>query len=452
MSVRPIVQRLLDRGMKEGAAPRLDALFGVADAALARDLDRQAHSAWWVPGRLEVFGKHTDYAGGHSLVTTLPRGFAVVGAPRPDGIVRIVDAGDRSTVRFDTSDLERFRPHARRSQGWERYVETVVGRLLQNFPDASIGADIALVSDLPRAAGASSSSALTVGTTLAIAKLSGLDQRADWRANLPTPIALAGYLSCVENGMTYGALEGGTGVGTLSGSEDQTAMLCCRAGTLSEFSYLPVTHIDDAPMPEEWAFIVASSGVVAEKAGAAQALYNRASAGVRRLLELWSGVYDHAASLADALASRPDGPDVLLEIVEQSTSDHWPAEYLERRLTQFVRENARVPEATRAFRASDAHALDALSAASHADAHRLLGNQVEETNALEALARPAGAFAASAFGAGFGGSAWALAPRAEAASVGQRWMAAYHAQFPQHDLATWFEATPSPSFVEIHAD
>jgi galactokinase len=449
MTIRPIVQRILDRGMDGRDASRLDALFARAEAALAHELDRHADSAFWVPGRLEVFGKHTDYAGGRSLVTTLPRGFAFVGARRADGLVRIVDAGDHGIVQFETSDIERFRPHARRSQGWERYVETVIGRLLQNFPDVNLGADIALVSDLPRAAGASSSSALTVGTTLAIARLNRLDERPAWRANLATPVALAGYLACVENGMTYGTLEGGTGVGTLSGSEDQTAMLCCRSGTLSEFSYLPVTHIADAPMPEAWAFIVASSGVVAEKAGAAQALYNRASAGARTLLDLWSGVFQPAPSLADALASRPDGPDVLLEIVQQSTSDHWPSAYLERRLTQFVRENARVPDALRAFRESDAAALDALSAASHGDAHHLLGNQVDETNALEALARPAGAFAASAFGAGFGGSAWALAPRADAAAVGERWMAAYRARFPQHDLATWFEARPSPSLVEV---
>jgi hypothetical protein len=30
--------------------------------------------ALWVPGRIEVFGKHTDYGGGHSLVAPVPRG------------------------------------------------------------------------------------------------------------------------------------------------------------------------------------------------------------------------------------------------------------------------------------------------------------------------------------------------------------------------------------------
>ena len=33
---------------------------------------------WFVPGRIEVFGKHTDYAGGRSLLCCVERGFHVV--------------------------------------------------------------------------------------------------------------------------------------------------------------------------------------------------------------------------------------------------------------------------------------------------------------------------------------------------------------------------------------
>ena len=40
-----------------------------------------ARHAWWVPGRLEVFGKHTDYAGGRTLVCAVPRGLAVAREP-----------------------------------------------------------------------------------------------------------------------------------------------------------------------------------------------------------------------------------------------------------------------------------------------------------------------------------------------------------------------------------
>ena len=39
-----------------------------------------------------MFGTHTDYAGGRSLVAAVPRGFVFLAAPRPDRLIRVVDA------------------------------------------------------------------------------------------------------------------------------------------------------------------------------------------------------------------------------------------------------------------------------------------------------------------------------------------------------------------------
>ena len=64
-----------------------------------------------------------------------------------------------------------------------------------------------------------------------------------------------------------------------------------------------------------------------------------------------------------------------------------------------------------------------LAEASQEDAERLLGNQVPETVALAALARSCGAFAATSFGAGFGGSVWALVDRADVDAVVRDWEA-----------------------------
>ena len=58
-----------------------------------------------------------------------------------------------------------------------------------------------------------------------------------------------------------------------------------------------------------------------------------------------------------------------------------------------------------------------------AEAH--LGNQVPETVTLQRSARELGAVAASAFGAGFGGSVWALVPESEAEAFLERWPEAY---------------------------
>ncbi len=188
---------------------------------------------------------------------------------------------------------------------------------------------------------------------------------------------------------------------------------------------------------------------MAEKAGAAQAAYNRASLGVQALLALWNA---HAAaparSLAEALRAEAGAADRLRTLVRDEPVDGWPADGLERRLAHFVAEDAYVDEARAAFDRGDRATLGELSASSHRNADALLGNQIVETNALVEIARREGAFAASAFGAGFGGSVWALTPRDEAASFGARWLAAYVERFPGRELATSFVAVPGPPMIE----
>lgn len=449
------VLRALDRrGVAESDRARLLALFSEAEAGFRQHFNREPDRGWWVPGRLEVFGKHTDYAGGRTLIGTVPRGFAFVAASRRDAVVRILDARQGESATFDSSLLAgqvniRNEKGNDNVSGWAQYVVVVLDRFLKNFPEATLGGDICFVSDLPAASGASSSSALTVGTALAVARLNHLDDRPEWRVNLPSAIAVAGYLACVENGLTFGSLEGGGGVGTHSGSEDHTAMLCCRPGLLSQYSFVPVHHIADAAMPEGWAFVVATSGVMAEKAGRAQTLYNRASLSARALLEIWNARSEPETSLAAALRKGPEAELRLRDLIRQAPVGDWSIADLDRRLSHFVAEDRRVPEAMRGFAEGDHSRLADLAAASQDDANTLLQNQIDETNALAELARRQGAFAACAFGAGFGGSVWALVDRGEAEAFGARWMRSYRARFVQHDRATWFAARPSVSLIEI---
>ena len=46
---------------------------------------------------------------------------------------------------------------------------------------------------------------------------------------------LVEYLGCIENGQSFGILTGESGVGTFGGSEDHTAILCARAGQISQY-------------------------------------------------------------------------------------------------------------------------------------------------------------------------------------------------------------------------
>ena len=59
-----------------------------------------------------------------------------------------------------------------------------------------------------------------------------------------------------------------------------------------------------------------------------------------------------------------------------------------------------------------------------------LENQVPETIALARAARALGAAAASAFGAGFGGSVWAMVEAGDATRFGREWLARYARDFP----------------------
>jgi galactokinase len=53
--------------------------------------------AVYVPGRVEFLGKHTDYAGGRSLLMAVERGFRLLAAPREDGALHVT-TGDGQDV------------------------------------------------------------------------------------------------------------------------------------------------------------------------------------------------------------------------------------------------------------------------------------------------------------------------------------------------------------------
>lgn len=408
-------------------------------------------TVWWVPGRVEVFGKHTDYGGGPSLVGALSRGFLIAGRRRDDGIVRVFDSGDGSSFELD---LTPGTAQPAEIIGWRRYVNMLARRLARDFPGAPIGADLALGSDLPRASGMSSSSALVVGVANALITLAGIDQRRDFKAAIPTRADLGGYFGCLENGLTFGPFPGDGGVGTFGGSEDQTAILCSQPGTLSAFTYMPVRHVADVAMPAAWAFVFASSGIAAEKAGRAQALYNRASLGVRALIDLWRLHAGPLESLTAAMAGNPAVEGSLRTLIDAHAVDGWSRDELHTRLSHFAREIPRVGEAVAAFERVDADALGRLSADSHRDADQLLRNQLPETNALVTLAREHGAFAASAFGAGFGGSVWALVDLSSLgqspADFGEAWLKSYRGNFPDHAAkSTHFAARPGIPLTQL---
>jgi galactokinase len=437
------VGRLVDLGFEEHDARSRLRLIEAAQRRHAQIVGSACAWTWFVPGRVEMLGKHTDYAGGRSVLAAVPRGFVVAGGPRPDGLVRLHDHGTGETGFIDAAG--QTAPSVRGAS----YVAAVVRRFALNFPGAALGTDVTVASDLPGAAGLSSSSALVVGMAAALTRRGNLEARPEWRAAIRTPYELAEYLGAVERGSDFDRLAGTTAVGVLGGSEDHTAILTCRSGFVRACRYSPVQLLEEVALPADWRFVIAASGVEADKAGSARARYNRASLAAERLLSLW---HEHTGradrTLAEAAASSPDAAVRLTDLAAASGLPDFPGELLMRRLAHFLAEDARVLEVLRAVRDGDRQAVGELSRGSQADAEHLLQNQTEETSALARLAREQGAFAASSFGAGFGGSVWALVSGREARAFGERWLAEYLARYPTRDRAEVFEARPGPGVFE----
>ncbi len=384
--------------------------------------------AFFVPGRIELLGKHTDYAGGHSIVAAAERGFCLVARPRSDDRVTVADAADGQSIGF------RLAPNLMPRGGhWANYPMTVARRIARNFPAARRGVDVAFASDLPPAAGMSSSSAMIVALFLALNAANHLRDHPEFRPELADKAKLAGYLATIENGQSFGLLLGDRGVGTFGGSEDHTAILCAQPHHVSRYAYCPVEFQEVIPVPAGHVFAIGVSGVVAEKTGAAQHQYNRASRMASAVIELWNretGRRDR--HLTAAVTSSPGAAGELAEIVAKCRHDQFEPPALSDRLQHFVAENIEIlPAASAALQKTDLEAFGRLVDRSQDAAERLLGNQIPQTSRLAAAARENGALAASAFGAGFGGSVWAMIDASAAEQFVRAWAKAYRADFPE---------------------
>jgi galactokinase len=440
-----VIGRLAEHGMSEAAARVKATLYRRCVAALASDSPGDC-VAFFVPGRIELLGKHTDYAGGRSLLCTVEAGFIMVGRPRNDALVRVTDATSGAVCEL-SFDGEQFVVPG----DWSNYVATVVRRIRLNFPAARRGADIAFASDLPAASGMSSSSALLIAMFLVLAHVNDLTSDARYRREIRSPEDLAAYLAALESGQAFGALAGERGVGTHGGSEDHTAILCCRAGFLSQYAFCPVRFERAAALKPEWSLVVAYSGVAAPKTGSAQTAYNEAAATARLIVSIWNEATGRAdATLAAALASAPTALARLRHVLTQARVTDVSRQPLQDRLEQFVLESAIVAQASTAIAADDFATLGELVDRSQHAAETLLRNQVPETVTLARLARAAGAAAASAFGAGFGGSVWALVETHSAQRFASSWCAAYtHAHAAAAAHARFIVTRPGPAVTTL---
>jgi galactokinase len=439
---------LLRLGMSPGGAAQKAEHFEACDAALGSLGASRTRWSVWVPGRVELLGKHTDYAGGRSLLCAVERGFAVRAAMRSDQRVRAVDTttGERCETALHPAPRDA-------TQGWPRYVQAVAARLARNFSCATRGVDLAFNSDLPVAAGMSSSSALMIAVFVALAKSNDLRSAEEFRREISSREELAGYLGCIENGESFRSLDGDEGVGTFGGSQDHTAIMCSEPGRIVQYAFGPVRREAVYRLPPTHTLAIAASGVAAEKTTGARAAYNRLALMVRHLLASWNAATGRTdATLADAVRSAPDAARRLRDVAVASgdRSLGFDGADLGKRLDQFMLEAGElIPAAAAALARGAVEDLGPLADRSQAAAETHLGNQIPQTVALARTARALGATAASAFGAGFGGSVWALVPIGAAGEFVHRWHDEYARAFPAESArAVFFLSSAGPGAMQ----
>lgn len=410
-------------------------------AEIATALESLGHApnahvrAVWVPGRIEVLGKHTDYAGGMSLLVAVERGFAVLVMPLEQQEISVFDV-----VRGEMVSIDAHGQAERNAPAWAVYPQTTIKRLINNFGPIGQGGLMAFISDLPVASGMSSSSAFIIATYLAIQTLFNFHESTSFKSAVVDRAQLADYLGHVENGQTYKHLAGDRGVGTFGGSQDHTAILCSHAQEIMHVGFGPTEVLGYTKLDDDTVFCIASSGVKAEKTEGAKLRYNQATSLASQVVEFWN--QQNEVKTTD-LATIVQSPSFEKESFLKRLKEHG---HLAERFEQFYNETSiYIPAAIRALESGNQLALGQVVAASQADAKEKLRNQIPETIYLAGAARELGAYAASAFGAGFGGAVWALVAKARADQFLENWSRAYAGKYPQHKEAEFFKDETGPA-------
>ena len=403
----------------------------------------------FVPGRVEIFGRHTDYAGGRSLVCAIERGFLFESVPGKDRVVSLSeDSAEFSPVEFPLS-VEIAPP-----QGlWANYPMTMARRLALNFGEQSLqGVHIVFSSSMPVGSGMSGSSALMMMVFTALAAANRLGETTPFKGSIRTPLDLSVYLACAENGQGFHELAGDKGVGTFGGSEDHAAILNGRKGIASLFSFNPLALQAEIALPSDWQLVVAFSGVRAEKTREALEKYNLVSLRARAAVQRYNGIF------RTGFAALSEVADHVTEVGGQAALDALDRDSkgppgLGDRVRQFIREDrVLIPKAVGALRAADLSAFGQALSESHRASADWLWNIAPEIDFLQYSAIKAGAAGASGFGAGFGGSIVAAVRSDTAGGFLQAWRDGYLRRFPERAAeAAFFLASPCPG-IQVWRD
>ena len=369
------------------------------------------------PGRVNLIGEHIDYHGLAVLPMGLRRSIRVAFRRRGDRVIRAVSDG-YGTREFGWTEA----PAPAAAGDWANYLRAAARAAGRKW-GTGCGVDAAIVSDLPPAAGLSSSSALIVAFMLSLLRANG------WQASFEE------LMEVLPEGEQF--------VGTRGGGMDHAASLGSREGCASLVEFDPVT-VRPVPVPADWAFLVAHSLTVAEKSGAVRQQYNaRRAAGAGALARLGF------ASYREALAGR--APDELEMLAEKLESQEERGSFL-----HVTSEALRVRAAVQAMELGDGRAFGRLLVESHASLRDRLRVSCTALDRLVEAAMASGALGARLTGAGFGGCAVVLCAKRDLPTVRDGLTGRYYAGRAEfNETMHLMHAEPGPgalqSIKELHA-
>jgi len=416
-----------------------------------------------VPNRVEILGKHTDYQGGETLLLTGPKNFFAIASPADDGLTELVNADPSmgtTVLRVNVND-----PVITVKGVGSHYTSRVVKRLSKNLLDAGFPSlkevKSVFIGDVPFGGGTSGSSSKVITDFSIFASVSGLLMNREFisliiengrKAGLRTNqqgvddflLALSMYLAHYENGLDFGDLKGDRGVGTFGGSEDHTAIVLGKKGKLLYCRYCPTEVLESIDIGSQYSVIVAFSGKRAEKTKEAMTKYNRlsllASSAVNALNEIHG---THFSLLRDFYKELPSGQKAhaaykhLLEYTKEKA--------LAERACQFFKERDILRRAVACLKDDNIHEFGNLINESHDLSRKYLKNIVPEIDYLQKCANSLGALGATGFGAGFGGSCYAVVTSTCCADFMKQWEKEYTKKFPQFRDHAQFDVYPACS-------
>jgi galactokinase len=316
----------------------------------------------YAPGRVNLIGDHTDYAGGLAVPMAIDLGTTVIGERTGRRVVlRSRQADEPAEVPLDVAEPASVEP------AWARYVAGVVAELRP--PAGFVGV---VDSAVPIEAGLSSSAALELAVALALGfegsadDLALLCQRAEQRAS-----------------------------GVPCGLMDQLTSARGRVGQalLIDFATLDVGYL---PVPDDVEVVVIDSG---QKRPLTSSAYAERRSQV-----------DHAAQILGPLRDLPlDEVDRIDDVVVRQRARH------------VISENERVVLFAASFAAGDLETAGRIMVESH---ESLREDFEVSTDVLDSLVASAmatkGVYGARLTGGGFGGCIVALCQPGVLAGVGWR--------------------------------